>query len=87
MNQEQTEVSVSVISSLAAESDGIAQTAHQVGRQLKLILDDAVTTETRLQTIAPMRDKQSTRPTPSLVMHNRATRTWVLLGRVGQGRH
>jgi len=50
--QEQTGVSVNVISSLAAESDGVAQTAHQVGRQLKTILDDAVTTETRLQTIA-----------------------------------
>jgi len=50
--QEQTGASVSIISTLAAESDGVAQTAHQVGRQLKAILDDAVTTETRLQKIA-----------------------------------
>ncbi len=49
---EQTGISVSTISALAAESGEVANTAHQVGKQLKAILDDAVTTEARLQSIA-----------------------------------
>lgn len=50
--QEQTGTTMNVISSLATESGMVARTAHEVGKQLKGILDDAVATEARLQTIA-----------------------------------
>lgn len=50
--QEQTETSVSSITTLAAESDKVAQTAREVGTQLAAILDDAVATENRLNGVA-----------------------------------